>query len=74
MSGFYKNEDGTVYYAPNYVYGPYLEYVLLAEEKDEYIELDVLPIDGWYWFDSAEEAYAFFGLPLEVSDGPGLPE
>lgn len=46
--------------APNFVYGPNLDFVLLAEEVDEYKQLDVLPIDGWYWFDTVDEATHFF--------------
>lgn len=64
-SGFYRYlEETGLQYAPNYVYGPYLSYMLLEREKDEYLELGMLPYDGWYWFDSEEEAYAFFDIPI----------
>jgi hypothetical protein len=26
------------------------------------------PVDGWYWFDTEEEARLFFDLPLELLD------
>lgn len=47
----------------NYTYGPEVinaEYQLLTEDKDIY----TYPIDGWYWFNSEEEAREFFNLPL----------
>lgn len=63
--GFYKVDEtsGELLSGPNFVYGPFLDYVLLAEEKDEYLTLGVLPIDGWYWFDTDEQAREFFGAP-----------
>ena len=33
-----------------------LKYILNIELKDNYI----YPIDGWYWFNSKEEAYKTF--------------
>ena len=56
MTGFYKNDNGIVLYGPNFVINT--KYELRAESKDRY----VYPIDGWYWFDTEEEAYKFFGL------------
>lgn len=35
-----------------------LDYNLINTEKDLYD----LPIDGWYWFDTPEEANVFFGI------------
>jgi hypothetical protein len=32
------------------------EYELLTEFKDSY----TYPVDGWYWFDTLEEANAYF--------------
>jgi len=54
-SGFYRLKDdvlqyGTKIHAPNYT--------LLAEEHESY----TYPVNGWYWFDSADDAEAFFGL------------
>lgn len=59
-SGFYKysEEEHIVMCGPNYVYGPYDTFRLFREEKDTY----TYPVEGWYWFDSDEEAYAFFGV------------
>lgn len=57
MSGFYKSEDGILIYAPNFVACP--EFSLLRDKKDLY----EYPVDGWYWFDSDEEAYTVLGIP-----------
>lgn len=58
---FYKMID-----EKNYIFGSEVlsaEYQLLTEDKDTY----TYPIDGWYWFDSEEEAREFFNLPpLEI--------
>lgn len=48
--GFYKNEDGVLLYAPNFVSNLYYE--LNIQEKDSY----EYPVDGWYYYDSEEEA------------------
>lgn len=50
---FYKL-DVDLHEGSNFIFGP--DYLLLSEHKDEYN----LPIDGWYWFDTPEEAYEFF--------------
>ena len=57
---FYKKDETTneILEAPNFVYSP--DFVLLAEDVDEYIQLGILPMDGWYWFDSNNEAKTFF--------------
>jgi hypothetical protein len=65
-SGFYKNDNGYILYGPNFVLNA--NYDLRKETKDQHI----YPIDEWYWFDSIEEAYTFFGLeyiPLEKNIG-----
>ena len=59
-SGFYKNDDGYVLHGPHFVLGPYGSFELRVETKDTH----TYPTDGWYWFDSREEAYNFFGLDL----------
>jgi len=59
MSGFYKI-DGELLYGPNYVLNE--SYQLYKEYSDTY----TYPVDGWYWFDSHEEAYAFFNLEPPV--------
>ena len=58
---FYKLID-----EKNYIFGSEVlsaEYQLLTEDKDTY----TYPFDGWYWFNSEEEAREFFNLPpLEI--------
>jgi hypothetical protein len=58
--GFYKNDDGMILYAPNFVDAG--SFLLLAENKDSY----TYPIGGWYWFDSEEDAYLFWNLQLPI--------
>lgn len=59
--GFYKKENDNLIYSQNLVLNS--EYQLFKELKDEYN----YPIDGWYWFDSEDDAYVFFNIekPLE---------
>lgn len=52
---FYKL-DGSLLEAPNFVLNA--NYQLHKESKDNY----TYPVDGWYWFDTVEEAYAFFNI------------
>ena len=61
-SGFYKYESEILLHAPNFVFDA--EFTLLREEVEEYKSLDVLPIDGWHWFDTIEDACLFFNIPL----------
>lgn len=58
--GFYKYQDGVLIRAGKFVYSPVV--TLLAENKDDY----TYPADGWYWFNSKEEALAFWSLPEDV--------
>ena len=60
-SGFYKL-DGSLLYGPNYVLNA--NYELRRETRDDHS----YPVDGWYWFDTEEEARLFFDLPLEILD------
>lgn len=72
-AGFYALFGDEVSYAPNFVFAP--EYALIKEDKDEYLLLDIFPMDGWYWFDSDDEAYAFFGMekpPIQTRDMDGI--
>ncbi len=55
-SGFYKL-DGDLLYGPNFVLNA--NYELRKETHTEY----TYPVDGWYWFDSEEQARIFFDLP-----------
>jgi len=66
-SGFYKNDDGYVLYGPNFVLNA--NYELYRETKDN----QTYPTDGWYWFDSVEEAYAFFGIEYIPPQEPQIP-
>ena len=58
-SGFYKLDGEVLLYGPNFVLGPYSAYELRKETKDTH----TYPVDGWYWFDSEENAKVFFKLP-----------
>ena len=49
---------------PNFVYGAYDAFRLFREERNTY----TYPVDGWYWFDSEEEARIFFNIPLPEPD------
>lgn len=49
-SGFYKNDNGTLLFGPNFVLNK--NYELRRETKDQH----KYPIDGWSWFDSHEDA------------------
>jgi hypothetical protein len=54
-SGFYKKEDD------GFLYGKVVlnaNYELRSESKDQY----TYPVEGWYWFDTEEEAKRFFNL------------
>jgi hypothetical protein len=55
-SGFYKLDE-ILLYGPNYVLNA--NYKLYCETYDQY----QYPVDGWYWFDTEEEARLFFDLP-----------
>ena len=52
---FYKREGEELLVAPNFVYAP--GYTLKAEDKDTY----TYPQDGWYWFNTLDDALA--GIP-----------
>jgi hypothetical protein len=59
LDGFFKRQDDFILHGPNFVRGPFGLFDLFREEKDTY----EYPVEGWYWFDSEEEACQFFGLP-----------
>ena len=59
-SGFYKlEEDNNLQYAPNGVISTYELHRSLMDTYD-------FPIDGWYWFNTEDEARNFFNLPKKV--------
>ena len=60
-SGFYKYEAPSLHHGPNFVYS--LEFTLLRDKISEYQADNVLPVNGWHWFDSIEDARVFFGIP-----------
>jgi hypothetical protein len=49
-SGFYKNDNGTLLFGPNFVLNA--NYELRRETHDQHN----YPVDGWFWFDSEKEA------------------
>ena len=53
---FFKYDNGSLLEGPNFVLNA--EYELRAETKDQH----TYPVDGWSWFDTLEEAKAFFGI------------
>lgn len=55
-SGFYRDNNGELQYAPNFVLSSVYE--LRRETKDQH----VYPVDGWVWFDSESEAKEFLNL------------
>ena len=59
-SGFYKFESEMLLCGENFVLNS--EYELRRED----IATLILPVDGWYWFDSIEQAREFFGIPEPV--------
>ena len=58
--GFYKTIDNHVFYAEKNVHNK--EYNLSIDEYNLY----EYPVDGWYYFESEEEAYSFFGLEIPI--------
>ena len=46
-----------VFVAPNFVHTP--SFSLIAVDHSNY----TYPMDGWYWFDTEQEAKTFFNLP-----------
>jgi len=57
-SGFYKVENEMLLYGCQDVFAP--DFTLLRNEHNEY----EYPIDGWYWFDTEEEAMTFFNIQI----------
>lgn len=55
-SGFYKYEDNELQFGPNFVASP--SFTLLREDKDSY----EYPVSEWYWFNSRQDALAFFNI------------
>jgi hypothetical protein len=51
---FYKRENEQLLTAPNFVYSDTVS--LEADSHDQHS----YPVDGWYWFDTLDQALAFF--------------
>ena len=67
MAAFYKLTEDALLVAPNFVEN--MNYLLTKENKDSY----TYPVDGWYWFESEQEARVFFDLPFPlVSEMSGM--
>ncbi len=54
--GFYKYDNPDLLYSPNIVTNSFYE--LQKEKRETY----TYPVDGWYWFDSDDDAYTFFNI------------
>lgn len=54
--GFYKFDEGELLYGPNFVINK--DYELRIAQKDEH----TYPVDGWYYFQTEQEAKAFFNI------------
>ena len=59
--GFFKKDIDSILVGENFVFSPSV--TLKAEDKDDY----TYPQDGWYWFDTFDEALQFFA-GLKSSD------
>ena len=57
---FYKRDGETLMQAPNFVLGP--NFSLTTENHTEH----TYPIDGWYWFDTLDEAMTTLISPPDV--------
>lgn len=55
-SGFYKNDNGSLLHGPNYVLNA------AYELRRENLATLTLPVDGWHWFDSEQEARASLNI------------
>ena len=60
-SGFYKNDNGTLLHGPNYVLNA------AYELRRENLATLTLPVDGWHWFESEQEARTAFNLPAPAA-------
>ena len=56
---FYKYENEVLMFGPTVMDAEY------ALTPDMLSELS-LPIDGWYWFDTEDQAREFFGIPINT--------
>lgn len=64
--GFYKLEGEILYYAENSVYNK--DYELHVNDYQNY----TLPVDGWYYFESFEDAANFLGYVAPEEENPAI--
>ena len=60
-SGFYKNDNGSLLHGPNYVLNR------AYELRRENLATLTLPVDGWHWFASEQEARTALNIPEETN-------
>lgn len=68
MANFFKNDTEHGLLESNQVFFSDGTEPLILVHKDEY----TLPIDGWYYFESEEEARVYFGLPTKEEEQEAL--
>ena len=68
MANFFKNDSDQGLLESNQVFFADGTEPLILAHKDEYS----LPIDGWYYFESEEEARILFGLPTKEEEQEAL--
>lgn len=61
-SGFYAFFDDQLLHGPNLVEGP--GFALYRDTRN----LHTYPVNGWWWFDSREEAMNHFGITGETEN------
>jgi hypothetical protein len=59
-AGFYKLDNGTLLYAPNYVLNK--DYELHIEYKNNY----TYPFFDWYFFEREDDALIYFGIDKQI--------
>lgn len=57
---FYKRDGETLHQAPNFVHGPGFSLTVENHAEHSY------PVDGWYWFDTLDEAMTALISPPDV--------
>lgn len=64
MKGLYKNDNGQLLYAANVVYYPDGTQLIVADYEGNNSEIQ----DGWYWFETRQEALDYFGITEPIVD------
>lgn len=60
MAFYKKHDDTTLLEAPNFVLNKNFELYANTHEQYEY------PVDGWYWFDTREQALTELGVVEDI--------